>query len=123
MKSAIRCRIAACREVLEGQAAWSFYLINDADAPIDALLHEVNFEWGDQGAVTHADVRIDALAPRAKALLWRDDGEFRTELALRVRLGAREAALRFEFPKLYIQRNLSPITELNTVGWQVAAGA
>lgn len=55
------------------------------------------------------------------ALLWRDDGEMRTELVLRASSGARTRTLRFEFPKLYIQRNLQPLTGLSAPGLQVAA--
>jgi hypothetical protein len=118
----IRCRVAACREAPAGGNEWSFYLINDGDAPLDsAALYRVSTEWGDFGNSYAADVRVNGLAPGAHALIWRDDGEFRTELSLLVRAGEREARLSFEFPKLYIQRNLRPVDGLGRPGWEVAA--
>ena len=118
----IRCRVAACREILPPAGdAWSFYLINDGDMALDAVLFEVSTEWGDMGSCTRIDVRVSGLQPGMNALLWRDDGEMRTELALRASSGARTLTLRFEFPKLYIQRSLQPIAGLATLGLQVAA--
>src|SRR5262252_6284347 len=121
----IRCRVAACREALDDGKEWSFYLINDGAIALDsALLYEVGFEWGDQGQSEPADVRVAGLAPGAHALIWRDDGsgaELRMELSLRVSASGREAQLRFEFPKLYLQRNLRSIEGLGKPGWQVAA--
>jgi hypothetical protein len=118
----IRCRVAACREVLGDGKGWSFYLINDGGTPIDSVvLSEVISEWGDWGSSEAADVRVTGLAPGAHALIWRDDGEFRTELSLLVRMGDREARLEFEFPKLYIQRNLRPVGGLGKTGWEETA--
>jgi len=118
----IRCRVAACREILPPAGdAWSFYLINDGDMALDAVLFEVSTEWGDMGSCTRTDVHVSGLQPGMNALLWRDDGEMRTELALRASSGARTLTLRFEFPKLYIQRNLQPIAGLAAPGLQVAA--
>lgn len=123
----IRCRIAAYREVLDDGKEWSFYLINDSAAPLDlAVLYEIGYEWGDMGNSEAADVRITDLAPGAHALVWRDDGsgaELRMELSVRVQVRGREARLRFEFPKLYIQRNLQVVGGLGKRGWQVAAEA
>jgi hypothetical protein len=46
----IRCRVAACPEVLNDGKEWSFYLINDSAVALDwALLHEIQYEWGDIG--------------------------------------------------------------------------
>ena len=121
----IRCRIAACREILDDGKEWSFYLINDSDAPLDsAELYEIGYEWGDMGSSETADVRITGLVPGAHALVWRDDGsgaELRMELFLRVQLRGHEVRLQFEFPKLYIQRNLQVVDGLGMRGWQVAA--
>ena len=118
----ISCRVAACREVLGDDKAWSFYLINDCAAPLnEAVLYQVSTEWGDFGKSYATDVHITDLAPGAHALIWRDDGEFRTELSLRVCAGEREVRLSFEFPKLYIQRNLAHVVELGKLGWTEAA--
>ena len=120
----IRCRVAACREVLGDGKGWSFYLINDGGTPLDsAVLSEVISEWGDCGSSEAADVRVIGLAPGAHALIWRDDGEFRIELSLLVRVGEREARLSFEFPKLYIQRNLRLVGWLGKPGLEEAAEA
>ena len=120
----IRCRVAACREARGDGDTWSFYLINDGDVPLDsAVLYQVSTEWGDQGHTEAADRRVSGLAPGAHALIWRDDGEFRTELCLRVSAGEREARLSFEFPKLYIQRDLRLVDGLGKPGWEGAARA
>lgn len=53
-----------------------------------------------------------------------DDGsgaELRMELFLRVQWRGHEARLQFEFPKLYIQRNLQMVEGLGMRGWQVIA--
>jgi hypothetical protein len=118
----IRCRVAACREAPVDGNDWSFYLINDGDAPLDsAVLYRVGTEWGDMGNSVAADVRVTALAPGAHALIWRDDGEFRTELSLLVRAGDRAVRLSFEFPKLYIQRNLRLVSGVGKLGWEEVA--
>jgi len=119
-----RYRIAACREASDDGKEWSFYLINDSDAPLDlAVLHAISYEWGDFGNSKAADVRVVGLAPGANALIWRDDGsgaELRMELSLLVRVGGRETQLQFEFPKLYLKRNLQMVDSLGKPGWQVA---
>ncbi len=118
----IRCRVAACREPPAGAGQWCFYLINDGDAPLDsAELYRVSTEWGDSGHIEAADVRVGGLAPGAHALIWRDDGEFRIELRLLARAGGREVRLVFEFPKLYIQRNLRRVNGLGKPGWEESA--
>ncbi len=121
----IRCRVTACREALDDGKEWSFYLINDSDAPIDlAELYSIDYEWGDWGNSEATDVRITGLAPGANALIWRDDGsgaELRMELSLRVQVRGREVRLQFEFPKLYLQSNLPLVDGLGKPGWQVAA--
>jgi hypothetical protein len=118
----IRCRMAACHEAPVGVNDWNFYLINDGDAALDsAVLYRVSSEWGDMGNSVVADVHVTALAPGAHALVWRDDGEFRTELSLLVRAGGREARLSFEFPKLYLQKSLRPVGGLGKLGWEEAA--
>ena len=117
----IRCRVAACRETPEG-GEWGFYLINDCDAPLDsAVLYSVSTEWGNQGHSCVTDVRVSDLAPGAHALIWKDDGEFRTELSLLVRAGGREVRLSFEFPRLYVKKNLPPVAGLGRRGWEEAA--
>jgi hypothetical protein len=118
----IHCRVAACREPLVGAGEWRFYLINDGDLPLEsAALYRVNTEWGDFGHSQAADVLVTDLAPGAHAPIWRDDGEFRIELSLLVRAGGREARLDFEFPKLYIQRNLRRVAALGKLGWEESA--
>ena len=121
----IRCRIAACREELDDGNEWSFYLINDSDAPLDwAVLNQISYEWGDMGNSEAADVRVIGLAAGAHALIWRDDGsgaELRMDLSLLVRTGDREARLLFEFPKLYRKTNLPLVDGLGKPGWQETA--
>ncbi|MFL6286404.1 MAG: hypothetical protein ACJ74Q_24970 [Pyrinomonadaceae bacterium] len=118
----IRCRVAACREASADADGWVFYLINDGVAPLDsAVLYRVSSEWGDLGNSKAADVRVNGLAPGAHAPIWQDDGEFRTELSLIVRAGGREVRLSFEFPKLYIQRNLSLLRGMDKHGWEEIA--
>jgi hypothetical protein len=118
----IRCRMAACREALIDGKGWSFYLINDCEAALDsAALFQVSSEWGDCGHTVAADVHVVGLAPGAHALIWRDDGEFRMELSLLVRVGDREARLSFEFPKLYLQKNLTRVDGVGKRGWVEAA--
>ena len=118
----VRCRVAACREELADGKGWSFYLINDCAAPLDsAVLNQVSSEWGDCGHTETADVHVTGLAPGAHALIWRDDGEFRTELSLLVRVGDREVRLSFEFPKLYRQKNLTLVDGVGKRGWEEAA--
>jgi len=120
----IRCRVAACREALDDGKEWSFYLINDSAAPLDfAVLYEIGYEWGDLGNTEAADVRVTGLAPGAHALIWRDDGsgaELRMDLSLRVGVRDREVRLHFQFPKLYLQRNLQLVDSLGMPGWRVA---
>jgi hypothetical protein len=120
----IRCRVAACREARGDENTWSFYLLNDGDVSLDsAVLYQVSTEWGDQGHTDATDERVTGLATGAHALIWRDDGEFRTELRLRVRAGGREALMSFEFPKLYVRRNLQIVESLGKPGLEVAAEA
>ncbi len=118
--SVIRCRLAACREPMEDGQAWSFFLINDSDFPFDsAALDTVASEWGDMGHSEPGNVHVTALAPGAHALIWRDDGEFRLELSIRVRMRGQERRLTFEFPKLYRRRDLPPIEGLGKPGFEV----
>jgi len=119
-----RCRVAACREHRGDGQSWSFYLINDAEWPLDlAVLYEICSEWGDFGRVQTADVRVLDLAPGAHALLWRDDGELRSELALLIQARGRVLRMRFEFPRLYRQENLSLVRGLGKPGWESAVVA
>lgn len=118
----IRCRVAACREPPDGGGEWCFYLINDGGASLDsAELYRVSTEWGDLGHSRATDVRVGGLSPGGHALIWRDDGEFRIELALLVRAGGREARLTFEFPRLYRQTELPRVRGLGERGREVAA--
>ena len=119
----IRCRVVACREALDDNQQWSFYLINDSAASLDsAALLEIGYEWGDMGSSEKTDVSVSDLAPGAFVLIWRDDGsgaELRMDLSVRVRMGGREAQLRFEFPKLY-KLNLPLVDSLGKPGWQTS---
>jgi hypothetical protein len=118
----IRCRVAACRDASVDDNKWSFYLINDGDAPLEyAGLFRVSTEWGDFGDSRATDVCVTDLAPGAHAVIWRDDGEFCIQLSLLVRAGGCEARLEFEFPKLYIQRNLRLVDGLDQLGWEEVA--
>ncbi|MFL6335965.1 MAG: hypothetical protein ACJ754_21870 [Pyrinomonadaceae bacterium] len=95
---------------------------NDGDVPLEsATLYGVGTEWGDFGHNQAADVLVNGLAPGAHAAIWRDDGEFRLTLSLLVRAGGREVRLEFEFPKLYIQRNLRQVGGLGKLGWEESA--
>jgi hypothetical protein len=122
---AVRCRVAACRESLGDGKSWSFYLINDGDAPLDsAVLNRVSYEWGDEGSSEDADVRVPDLAAGAHALIWRDDGsgaELRMDLSVCVCVSGREVHLLFEFPKLYMKSKLPLVAGLGKAGWQVTA--
>lgn len=121
----IRCRLAACREVLDDGKKWSIYLINDCDAPLDlAILNRVSYEWGEWGSSESVDARVANLAPAASAMIWRDDGgadETRMELLLLVRVGEREVRLAFEFPQLYRKTDLPLVVGLGKPGWQESA--
>ncbi|HEX8250947.1 MAG TPA: hypothetical protein VF599_22425 [Pyrinomonadaceae bacterium] len=121
----LRFRLVACREALDDGKQWSFYLMNDSRLRIDsAVLYEIGYEWGDTGSSEAANMLINALDSGAHALIWRDDGsgaELRMQMFLRVRISNREMKLDFEFPKLYLQRNLKMVDELGKPGWQVNA--
>ncbi len=118
----IRCRVAACKEPSARAEPWCFYLINDGRAPLDsAQLYRVSTEWGDVGHSQAVDVRVSGLAPGAHAPIWRDDGEFRIELALLVRAGGHEAHLTFEFPRLYRQTDLPLVSGLGKPGRAMSA--
>jgi hypothetical protein len=110
-------RIAPC-------ASWSFYLINDAQWSLDlTVLYEICSEWGDFGRVQTADVRVLDFAPGAHVLLWRDDGELRSELALLIQARGRVVRANFEFPRLYRQHNLPVVRGLGKPGWETALAA
>ena len=118
----IRCRVAACSEDRGDGMSWSFYLINDSAAPLNsAVLNRTGSEWGDLSHNRPADVQVENLAPGAHALIWRDDGEFRIELSLRIHAFGREAKMRFEFPKLYRQGDLPIVDTLERPGWEESA--
>ena len=118
----IRCRVAACSEALADGKGWNFYLINDCEAPLlSAVLIRVSSEWGDRGHSEAPDVHVIGLAPGAHALIWRDDGEFRIELTLLVRVADREVRLSFEFPKLYLQKNLTQVDGMGKRGFEKLA--
>jgi len=121
----LRCRIAACREALDDGNEWSFYLINDSAFALDlAVLHEIQYEWGDIGNSQTTDVRVTNLASGSNTLVWRDDGsgaELRMDLLLRVSAEGREAELRFEFPRLYRKHDLPLVAGLDKPGYAVVA--
>ena len=115
----IRCRMVACRD--DG-SSWTFYLVNDNDFSLDeAILYEVNYEWGDWGSSEPADVHLAGLASGGNAKIWRDSGsgvELRMELCLRIRHAGRMAQMKFEFPKLYRKKDLPVVNSLDRPGWQ-----
>jgi len=120
MTDAIQWRVVACREAGTDGASWSFYLINDSTSPIDAVLFQVGFEWGDLGNSRDVDVGVKHLAPGSCALLWRDDGsgvEFRMDLRLRIQSQRGEVDLMFEFPKLYRKTDPPLVDGLGKPGW------
>ena len=117
----LRCRMGACRENLDDGQSWSFYLINDTGATLDlVVLYEICSEWGDIGCAHTADKRVTNLAPGASALLWRDDGELRTELSVLAQMHGRVLRFKFEFQRLYRQANLSLVAGLNKPGLEAA---
>ena len=120
----IRCRMVACRD--KGDS-WSFYLVNDNNFSLDeAILYEVNYEWGDWQTSESTDVHIVGLAPGGNAMMWRDDGsgaELRMELCLRVQHAGRVAQMKFEFPTLYRKKDLPVIDDLGRPGWQESGEA
>ena len=111
--------MAACRD--DGRS-WSFYLLNDNHFSLDeAILYEVNCEWGDWGNSESTDVHITDLAPGGHARIWRDGGsgvELRMEFCLRIRRGGRKAQMKFEFPKLYRKKDLPVVKALDRPGWE-----
>ena len=120
----IRCRLAACRESSGDGKHWSFYLINDGADPLEsATLSDVIYSWGSEGSREAPETQVTALAPGAHALVWREDAgdELQTDFLMRVRARGREARLRFEFPKLYLKKNLPLVDGLGKPGWQEAA--
>ncbi len=123
----IHCRVVACPERLGDGQSWSFYLLNDTQAPLEeVVLYQVGYEWGGAGNYHAKDVRITNLAPTHHALLWRDDGygaELRIQLSLRVKLDTREAQLEFDFPKLYHIKSFPFVEGFGRKGWALAAKA
>jgi hypothetical protein len=120
----IRCRVAACCEVVGDGWQWSFHVINDSGFELESVVLEiVGYEWGNAATSEATDVCVSHLAPHAHALLWRDDGsgaELRMELVLRVRAAGREVRLQLRFPRLYRQHALAVIDDLGLPGWQVS---
>ena len=120
----IRCRVAACPESLGDGSEWSIYLLNDGSTKLDeVVLKAFGHEWGDMGHTKHPNVRVTDVAPRASALIWRDnDDEFRMWLTLLVRVRDREVELLFEFPMLYRRKENLPLVDgLSKHGWAVPA--
>ncbi len=121
----ILCRVVACPERLGDGQSWSFYLLNDTQVPFEeVVLHQVGYEWGGAGNYHATDVRMTNLAPTHHALLWRDDGEgaeLRIQLSLSVKLGARQARLKFDFPKLYRIKSFPFVEGFGRKGWPIAA--
>ncbi|ABF42779.1 hypothetical protein Acid345_3779 [Candidatus Koribacter versatilis Ellin345] len=115
----ISCRLAACPENLGDGESWSFYLINDGSESIDGgVLEAVEWEWGDIPKSKLMSVAIPDLPSGGHIRIWRDDGEIRVTIKIRLRSAGQESWLEFEFPKLYIQRNLKIIAGLGKIGWQ-----
>lgn len=114
------CCIAACREDLSDGESWSYYFLHDVALALGpAVFYEVEYEWGDQSRFHSADVDLTGLLPSVQHRIWRDDGELRVTLRVRVEVDGRERRLEFEFPKLYRQRNLQAIEALGKEGYQV----
>jgi hypothetical protein len=105
----IRCRVVACPEALDDGKEWSFYVINDGDAPLDSVvLKRFGHEWGDGdvGHSTDPNVTVSDLAPGHYASIWRDnDEELRMWMTLEVHAGTRMAEVLIEFPMLYRRRS------------------
>lgn len=117
--------MAACRELLDDDKEWSFYLINDSNDHIDSVvLNQIWYEWGDLANSESVASCVTDIGPGAHALIWRDDGsgvEFRMILSVLACVGDREVNLSFEFPKLYRQRNLKLVNHLDKPGWEEVA--
>jgi hypothetical protein len=82
------------------------------------------YEWGDLGNSNTPDSRVLGIAPGTHALIWRDDSsaaELRMDLSLSVQMRDRTARLLFEFPKLYLKKNLPLVDKLGKPGWQETA--
>lgn len=118
--ASVRCRVAACREPADGGPAWGFYLLNDGDSTLNAVLDAVEYTWGDDSRRSAVDVRIANLAPGAHARLWRDDGELRLALSLCIHNACGHARQRFDFPLLYRRDALPPVPGLGRPGWAVS---
>jgi hypothetical protein len=119
----LRCRVAACNEPASDGLSWHFYLINDSDVAFDVVTMErVVSEWGDMSHTEAGESILPGLAPGKHVLLWRDDGELRVEVFVRVVAGGREARSSFEFPRLYRRKELPLVEGLGKPGVQVASG-
>lgn len=119
---AVPCRLAACRESLGDGREWSFYLLNDGDAPLDVVVKSFGHEWGDYGGVVHPGVVVTGVPAGGHARIWRgDDDEFRMWLALVVRTGDREVDLLFEFPLLHRRRALPVVAGPDLPGLVISA--
>jgi hypothetical protein len=120
----IQWRLAVCREPGADGSACSFYLINDSPHPVDAVLYQVGYEWGDMGNYRDVDVHVAGLAPGASARVWRDDDsaeELRADLRVAFRTPSGEVRVMFEFPKLYRKTDLPVVPGLARPGWVAAA--
>lgn len=121
---ALRLRVVACREDEGDGAAWSFYLLNESGLAIEGgALIEIAYQWGDNVTTENPSAPIGAVAPGQAALIWRggsDGAEFRQDHVLKLRMGGREVAVRFEFPRLYKKRDLTLVAALGKRGWAVA---
>lgn len=122
MEREIRCRVAACPEMLGDDKEWSVYLINDGSRTLErVLLKTFGHEWGDFGDAIHPNVEVTDVAPGTHALIWRDnDHELRMWLTVAVRIDGDETDFLVEFPMLYKRKGQLPLVEpLGKPGWIV----
>jgi hypothetical protein len=113
------CRVAVCRELLNDDHEWSIYVVNDQARPIEAVIEQIIYEWGDVGQSEAPEKRV-AVGPRGSARIWRVDdsaAELSVSLSLRLVGADQESRLTFELGKLYLHRNPTHISELNKLGW------
>jgi hypothetical protein len=99
-----RLRMVACPEA---DGLWSFHLLNDSEAPVDAVVvKSVDYEWGDSGSSESPGTRTGSIPAGASAEVWRgDDGEMRLEVIVTVTQAGRSQDVTFSFGKIYTRRD------------------
>lgn len=52
------CRVAVCRELLNDDHQWSIYVVNDRARPIEVVIEQIIYEWGDLGNSESPETRL-----------------------------------------------------------------